>query len=44
MLPELPAVTVTNHLANWYFGAFGNNYVDDREVKRYREYLQFSRI
>ncbi|MFV8819677.1 YncE family protein [Haliea sp. E17] len=27
-----------NTLANWYFGAFGNNYVDDREVKRYRDY------
>jgi len=30
-----------NSLANWYFGAFGNNYVDDREVKRYREYSSF---
>ena len=28
-------------LANWYFGAFGNNYVDDREIKRYREYSSF---
>jgi len=28
-------------LANWYFGAFGNNYVDDREVKRYREFSSF---
>jgi len=28
-------------LANWYFGAYGNNYVDDREVKRYREYFSF---
>jgi hypothetical protein len=28
-------------LANWYFGAFGNNYVDDREVKRYRNYYSF---
>jgi len=28
-------------LANWYFGAFGNNYVDDREVQRYREYSSF---
>jgi hypothetical protein len=26
-------------LANAYFGAFGNNYVDDGEVKRYREVL-----
>ncbi|MEJ8566711.1 hypothetical protein [Elongatibacter sediminis] len=30
-----------NPLANWYFGAFGNNYVDDRDVKRYREYHSF---
>jgi hypothetical protein len=30
-----------NTLANWYFGAFGNNYVDDREVKRYREFSSF---
>ncbi|HKX55958.1 MAG TPA: hypothetical protein VJN01_07650, partial [Xanthomonadales bacterium] len=30
-----------NSLANWYFGAFGNNYVDDREVKRYREFFSF---
>jgi hypothetical protein len=30
-----------NPLANWYFGAFGNNYVDDREVKRYREFFSF---
>jgi hypothetical protein len=30
-----------NALANWYFGAFGNNYVDDREVKRYREFYSF---
>ncbi len=28
-------------LSNWYFGAFGNNYVDDREVKRYREFFSF---
>ena len=25
-------------LANFYFGAFGNNYVDDHSVQRYREY------
>jgi hypothetical protein len=24
--------------ANFYFGAFGNNYVDDGNIKRYREY------
>ena len=28
-------------LANWYFGAFGNNYVDDGEIKRYREFYSF---
>ena len=27
--------------ANFYFGAFGNNYVDHGEVKRYREYFSF---
>ena len=27
-----------NPLGNFYFGGFGNNYVDDGEVKRYREY------
>ena len=25
-------------LSSFYMGAFGNNYVDDREVKRYRDY------
>jgi len=30
-----------NSLGNWYFGAFGNNYVDDKEVKRYREFYSF---
>jgi hypothetical protein len=30
-----------NTLANWFFGAFGNNYVDDREVKRYRNFYSF---
>ena len=25
-------------LSSFYLGAFGNNYVDDREIKRYREY------
>ena len=28
-------------LGNFYFGGFGNNYVDDGEVKRYREYSSF---
>ncbi|MEX0644783.1 MAG: hypothetical protein WD076_05700, partial [Parvularculaceae bacterium] len=28
-------------LSSFYFGAFGNNYVDNREVKRYREYNSF---
>ena len=27
--------------ANFYFGGFGNNYVDARPVKRYREYDSF---
>jgi hypothetical protein len=30
-----------NSLANWFFGGFGNNYVDDREIKRYREFYSF---
>ena len=30
-----------NSLANWYFGSFGNNYVDDGDVKRYRKYYSF---
>jgi hypothetical protein len=25
-------------VANFYFGAFGNNYVDDKSIKRYHEY------
>jgi hypothetical protein len=28
----------SNPVANFYFGAFGNNYVDNGDVKRYREY------
>jgi hypothetical protein len=28
-------------LGSFYLGAFGNNYVDDREIKRYREYQSF---
>ena len=31
----------TNPLANYYFGSFQNNYVDNREVKRYRQYDSF---
>jgi len=27
-----------NPVANFYFGAFGNNYVDSGEIKRYRDY------
>lgn len=27
--------------ANFYFGGFGNNWVDHREVRRYREYQSF---
>ncbi len=27
-----------NPLASFYFGGFKNNYVDDREIKRYREF------
>jgi len=30
-----------NSLASWYFGAYGNNYVDDGEIKRYRDYDRF---
>jgi hypothetical protein len=28
----------SNPVANFYFGGFGNNYVDSRTIKRYREY------
>jgi len=28
----------TDPFANWYFGGFGNNYVDNREIKRYRDH------
>jgi hypothetical protein len=28
-------------ISNFYFGGFGNNYVDSREVKRYREWDAF---
>jgi hypothetical protein len=30
-----------NPFANFYFGAFGNNYVDYRDEKRYRDYYAF---
>lgn len=30
-----------NPLSQFYFGGFGNNYVDDGEVKRYREFGSF---
>src|SRR5215471_21230516 len=32
---------VGDPFANFYFGAFGNNYVDHGEIKRYREYDSF---
>ena len=28
-------------LGNWFFGAFGNNYLDDGDVKRYRNFYSF---
>jgi hypothetical protein len=31
----------SNPLSNFYFGAFGNNWVDDGQVKRYRDYDSF---
>ena len=31
----------SNPLASFYLGAFGNNYVDSRSIKRYREYYAF---
>jgi hypothetical protein len=33
--------TRSNPLSAFYLGAFGNNYVDDGEVKRYREFDSF---
>lgn len=30
-----------NPLSSFYMGGFGNNYVDDREVKRYRQFDSF---
>ena len=35
------AATRTIRSAKFYFGGFGNNYVDDGEVKRYREFGSF---
>jgi hypothetical protein len=32
---------VENPFANFYFGGFGNNYVDHAEVKRYRQWYSF---
>ena len=32
---------VNDVFANFYFGAFGNNYIDHRETKRYRQYQSF---
>ncbi len=31
----------SNALDYFFFGAFGNNYVDDREIKRYRDFDSF---
>ncbi len=36
-----PTARRTDPYANFYFGGFGNNYVDRRNVKRYREYDSF---
>jgi hypothetical protein len=33
--------TAANPLGSFYLGAFGNNYVDDGEVKRYRDWDSF---
>jgi hypothetical protein len=33
-----------NTLSNFYFGAFGNNWVDYQEVRRYHEYYSFPGI
>jgi len=31
----------TSPFSSFYFGAFGNNYVDHQEISRYREYYSF---
>ncbi len=36
--PAPPTATTTRLSPNFYFGGFGNNYVDDGPIKRYREY------
>ena len=36
-----PTATRDDPVANFYFGGFGNNYVDSRTIKRYREYDAF---
>ena len=33
-----------NTLSNYYFGGFGNNWVDYKEVRRFREYYSFPGI
>jgi hypothetical protein len=33
--------SVTEPFANFYFGGFGNNWVDHQDEKRYREYFSF---
>ena len=43
-LRSAAGVADDNHnatVANFYFGGFGNNYVDDKPVKRYRQYDSF---
>ena len=37
------AATARDPFANFFFGGFGNNYVDFREEKRYSEAVQLSR-
>ncbi len=39
--PASPSGNRDNSLASFYFGGFGNNYVDDGEIKRYRDYDSF---
>src|SRR5262249_29576947 len=37
----LSPTSVTEPFANFYFGGFGNNWVDHKDEKRYREYFSF---